>query len=218
MGWLSCLTAPHTLALETRSMGQTAEYRGLCVDMVATKPGQVMVTTSHDAEKWNHLLTTAWNRAPGESAEKLRFKPSAGRGQVFAQVATTDERLAYARIHKGATAPDPTWAMPLGLRATLHIPMDTAGPIDTWFPLLAGKISGLGGPALSKATGQEEMQIHTWRALTNQAEEWTGMVVIQCGTADEIRVLHRLLQGKAIYVNGHSTTARVDAPAVDLAF
>ena len=51
-----------------------------------------------------------------------------------------------------------------------------------------------------------------------QAEEWTGMVVIQCGTADEIRPLHRLLQGKSIYVNNHSATARVDAPAVDLSF
>ena len=72
------------------------------------------------------------------------------------------------------------------------------------------------GIQLSQATAADGLDMHKWRSVHAFDGSWSGRVVVQLASADEIRSLHKLLHGKGIKLQDHCGGITVDSLYLDL--
>ena len=81
---------------------------------------------------------------------------------------------------------------------------------------LFGGVAGSTGVALRRAAGEHGLGFGEWRPLLDAEGGWTGRVLIQAESADQIRRVHAAVHGRRVTVGDFSTTALMDSAHLGL--
>ena len=109
---------------------------------------------------------------------------------------------------------EPRADQPKTLQATIHIPTAITGNFDNWLAKMMSRISTSGSIPLSKTTLENGLGLGEWRTLHDVEGLWMQCVLVQLTNGQELRHLHRLLQGARIAINGHEAALEVSSPLV----
>ena len=214
IGWSSMVNDEYTMLLDVSQAKAGFQYAELCSGMLVVKPKLVLVATTAEDETWKASLTSSWKNDPTCTGEKIRHRPSRKIGTVFAQVQATAAQISNAKARKGHEAVEPRADQPKTLQATIHIPTAITGNFDNWLPKMMSKISTSGSIPLSKTTLENGLGFGEWRTLHDVEGRWMQCVLVQLTNGQELRHLHRLLQGARIAINGHEAALEVSSPLV----
>ena len=60
------------------------------------------------------------------------------------------------------------------------------------------------------------MELGTWKPLLNFEQNWTGKILLQCRTAEELLLIYKTVQNKGVNIQGHMTSIQMHSDYVDL--
>ena len=72
------------------------------------------------------------------------------------------------------------------------------------------------GLPLQQSTSESGLEMHTWKAVMAYDGSWTGRVVVQLASAQEVYKLHDSLHGKGVEIQHHLAGIMVDSEHLDL--
>ena len=216
IGTLSTMASPTAMLLDCMANTTGHVHGHLSWSSLVISPRLVLVETRTDSSTWNADLAAAWNHNPTTSGIKVRFRPSARTRQPFAQVEATAANIAAVRARKGQTQSSPTIRNPPTLQATISLPLATCGQLDQWLPTFMQKVSTANNIPLQMTSSETGLDIHHWKAIMAFDGSWTGKVLVQLATAQEVHQLHASIHGKGIEVHHHLAAIAVDSNHLDL--
>ncbi len=77
-------------------------------------------------------------------------------------------------------------------------------------------ISTVSTVPLTHHSASEGLAMGAWKAIPNFEGGWSGKVVVQCNTKDELRLIYRAIQDKGISVQGHNTSLSLQSNFLNL--
>ena len=179
-------------------------------------PRLMLIETRTDEETWNSSLTAAWQHNPTTAGIKVRYRPSLQMKTPFAQVAATASNIAAVRARKGHAPSSPTLRSPQTLQVTITMPLGTCGPLEQWLPAFMQKASSTNNLPLQKTTAESGLDVHKWKEILAYDGSWTGKVLVQLVTPEEVHKLHSSLHGQGIQIQHHLAGISVDSDHLDL--
>jgi hypothetical protein len=189
----------------------------LCDNCILISPRLAIITTTTGLTTWTQQITQTWQSDPNHCALMLRLRDSTqARNRKLAEVAATKEQISAARARKGHQEVDPNPAKPLTLRATLDLPTGTDANSEVWLPDLMNHLSSTTHINLKQQLTDDGMGLGTWKPLYNFEQNWTGKVLIQCRTAEELHKIHRAAQNQGVCIQGHRTSIHMHSDYIDL--
>jgi len=114
----------------------------------------------------------------------------------IAEVTATKEELSAARARKGHQEVSPNQAKPLTLRATLDSPMGTDANSITWLAHMMDHLAHNTSVPLRQHLSDEGMDLGTCKPLYNFEQNWTGKILIQYRTAEELKRIYNAVQNQ----------------------
>ena len=215
VGWTSLTSEQDSMLLEVPCASAGQAHAHLCREMLAISPKLLLVRTLEDAEVWQASLTKSWRQDPNKSGVRLRFRANR-EGSTFAQAEATPAQITAARARKGHASLDISPSNPKTLQATIHMPINTTGPLESWIQSLLAKFASENHVALKRSTLSEGLGVREWKPLFDAEGKWMYKVLVQLGDEHELRLLHRSLQGKRMALGGHEGLLEVTSDYVDL--
>ena len=216
VGVNTSMSSPTAMLLDCISCSAGHTHGHLSWSSLVISPRLILVETRSAADTWHTNFTAAWNQDPMSSGLKLRYRPSAHIKTPFAQVAATAASIATVRARRGITSTHPTIRNPPTLQATISMSLTTTGMLSQWLPEFMHTVGTTNNLPLQKATTESGLGIHTWRAVMGYDGQWTGKIVVQLASVEEIRRVHSSLHGQGIEIQQHSACINVDSQHVDL--
>lgn len=217
IGLQSTISNPAAHLLDVTSPIGAHLVSHLCDNCILISPRLAIITTTASLPTWTQQLTQTWQSDPNHCALTLRMRDSThARNRKLADVAATKEQLSAARARKGHQEVTPNLAKPLTLRATLDLPIGTDANSELWLPDLMNHLSSTTHINLKQQLSDDGMDLGTWKPLYNFEQNWTGKVLIQCRTAEELHGIHRAVQNHGVCIQGHRTSIHMHSDYVDL--
>ena len=180
-------------------------------------PQLLLIETRVDMRTWNDSLTATWKTDPANSGIKVRYRPSSQIRRAFAHIEATAADIAAVRARKGRVGSNPSIQDPPTLQATISIPLGTCGPLEQWLPAFMEQVAAANNIPLQRSTTEHGLDIHKWRPIMTYHGNWTGKVVIQLASQQEVGQLHASIHGKGVEVQKHLAGITVDSLHIDLA-
>ncbi len=217
VGLQTAITSPTSKILEITSPLATYHLGHLSHSCILLSNRMAVVDTLTSKEVWAERLTKLWEADPTVAAIRLRLRESdPSRSKKFAEVQATPEQISAARARKGHAQVEPDNSKPVTLRATLHIPLSIEGHVDTWAPQLMRNLSQLSGVQLKRHEGEQGLEWGTWNPILNFEGQWTGKILIQCQSKQDILQLHRQVCNKGVNIQGHCAAVEMSTEYFDL--
>ena len=213
VGHIGSVSSETAMLLDCPSPEAAHTHGGLCWSMIVLSPKLVLLETRTGAETWPSDMTMAWSQDPRTAGEKVRCRTSQNPRATFAQVAATSDQLAAARTRR---SDPPSLGDPTTLRASISLQVGTTGPISQWLPAFMSKTSEVCGLRLSMAGDDGGIDIGQWRAVVDYEGCWTGRVLVQLQSVNEVLTLRRQLHGQGVRIQHHVAGIEVDSLHVDL--
>ena len=189
----------------------------LCDNCILISPRLAILTTTTSIPTWTQLLTESWQNDPNHCALTLRMRRSTNaRNKKLAEVTATKDQLSAARARRSHQEIIPNSAKPLTLRATLDLPVGTDANSTTWLPHMMDYLSQTTQVPLSQHLADEGMELGTWKILYNFEHNWTGKILIQCHTAEELLQIYKAVQNQGVVIQGHTTSIHMHSDYIDL--
>ena len=216
VGTLSTMSSPTAMLLDCMAAAAGHEHGDLSWSSLVISPRLILIETRANTESWNSCLMAAWQRNPTTAGIKIRYRPSLHIKTPFAQVAATASSIAAVRARKGHAPSNPTLRTPQTLRATLSMPLGTCGPLEQWLPAFMQKVASINNIPLQKTAAESGLDVYKWREILAYDGSWTGKVLVQLATSDEVHKLHASLHGQSIEIQHHQAAISVDSDHLDL--
>ena len=102
------------------------------------------------------------------------------------------------------------------MQATIAMQLGTCGPMDQWLPPFMLKVATTNNLPLQRSTADTGLDIHHWKPIMAYDGSWSGKVLIQLGSLQELHLLHESLHGKGIEIQQHMAGITVDSLHADL--
>ena len=180
-------------------------------------PRLAVVDTSRGHTEWSEQMTEIWHADPTKSALTLQLRNSdPARSKKFAEVRATKEQISAARARKGHQEVNVDTSRPETLRVTLDLPVPVEAQLDTWLADFMRLVSTRSQVNLAHQTTQDGMELGTWQAIHNFEGGWTGKVLIQCTSKEELYRIHHAVHNRGVTIQGHATAVNVHSNYVDL--
>ena len=216
VGSSTTMVSPTALLLDCSSPQAAFQHVRLSWSCIVISSKLVLVETRTDADTWNRDLTAHWVSNSASACEKLRYRPSTRMRTAFAQIGATALQIATAKARQGIETTGSGSNDPCVCQATIGISLGTTGPILQWLPVFMQKVCQATGLQLAQATSSEGLDMLQWRSVHAFDGSWSGRVIVQLASAEEVRSLHRWLHGKGIRVQDHCGGITVDSLHLDL--
>ena len=216
IGVLSTMSSPTAMLVDVMSAAAGFTHAELSWSSLVISPRLLLVETRSDSTTWSTSLTAAWNNDTSTAGIKIRYRPSSNLKPTFAQVAASPADIAAARARKNQTPCRPSLQNPLTLQATIAIPVGTSGLLDQWLPTFMQKVATTNNLPLQPSTTESGLDVHKWRAVRAYDGSWTGKVVVQLASVQELRQMHKNMHGHAIEIQQHVAGISVESAHVDL--
>ncbi len=215
-GWADLVQFPAAMILEVTCISAVVLYTGLIVEAVVLGPMAALIRTTSDEECWATQLTRSWTQNPTFTGERVRHRPSKKIRAPFAQIRASAAQIAGAKARKGHDFQAPTRANPKSLQATIHIPLSTTGPVETWLPLLMDQVASKSFIKLSPAGGSHGTDYSQWRPLFDAEGFWSQQVLIQFESEADLRRTHRAISGHRVTVGNIEAAVEMQSDFVNL--
>ena len=216
IGLQSTMASPTAMLVDVMSPTAGYTHASLSWSTLVLSPRLLLVETRSDASTWSTSLTTAWQLNPATSGIKIRYRPSANTPPLFAQVQATAADIASVKARKSHTFTKPSMDKPPTLQATISMPLGTCGPSEQWLPMFMERVANNNNLPLQPSTSDSGLDVHRWKAVTSYEGTWTGKVIVQLATIEELHHMHRTLHGQGIEIQHHLAGIYVDSDHVDL--
>ena len=211
VGLLNTMASPTAMLLDCMATAAGHLHAELCWSSLVISPRLILIESRTDAQTWNASLSSAWNVNPNEAGIKVRYRPSSGIKKAFAHVDATATDIAAVRARKAHANSGPSPQDPPTLQATISMPLGTCGPLEQWLPVFMANVASTNGLPLERSRAEAGLDIHKWRAIMGYDGSWTGKVIIQLATLQELQNLHTFLHGQGIEIQHHLTSISVDS-------
>ena len=216
IGVLTTMSSPTAMLVDVMTASAGFTHAELSWSTIVISPRLLLVETRSDSNVWSSSFTTAWQHDPMTAGIKIRYRPSTSTKTTFAQVETTAADIAAVRARKAHTPSRPTLQNPPTLQATISIPVHTCGLLQQWLPTFMQRVATTNNLPLQASTTNSGLDIHKWRAIMAYDGAWTGKVIVQLATIQELRQLHKTLHGQGIDIQQHTAGIFVESDHVDL--
>ena len=217
IGLQSTISNPAAYMLDITSPAGAHLISHLCDNCILISPRLAIVTTTTSIPTWTQLLTESWQNDPNHCALVLRMRDSTNsRNKKLAEVAATKDQLSASRARKGHHEITPNSAKPLTLRATLDLPVGTDANSTTWLPHMMDHLAQTTQVPLRQHLADQGMELGTWKIMYNFEHTWTGKILIQCQTADELQQIYKIVQNQGVVIQGHTTSIHMHSDYIDL--
>ena len=90
------------------------------------------------------------------------------------------------------------------------------GPLEQWLPAFMQNVAIANNLPLQRSTTATGLDVHKWKAVMAYSGAWTGKVIVQLATQEELHRLHASLRGKGVEIQQHLAGISVDSLHVDL--
>ena len=210
------MSSPTALLLDCMSAAAGHVHGCLSWSSLVISPRLLLVETRTDNITWCSNLTAAWQHDPTTAGLKLRFRPSSLTKQPFAQVQATAAKIAAVRARKGHAPTNPSMRNPSTLQATITMPLATCGPIQQWLPAFMQKVATVNTLPLQETTTESGLDVHKWKPIVAYDGSWSGKVLVQLASAEQVRRLHTAIHGQGVEVQHHLAGITVDSTHLDL--
>ena len=216
VGHSGTMSSPTTMLLECASVEAGHIHGQLCWSILVISTRLLIIETRTDATTWQKELTKAWYQDPGTAGLKLRYWPSLLLKRPFAQVEATTSQIAAAKARHGHAATTPTPRDPRTLQASISISLSTCGPLMEWLPQFMQTVRVATNLPLQVSTAESGLDIHKWKPIMDFEGGWTGRILVQLATEQEVQQLHGLVHGKGLQVQRHMGDIEVESLHLDL--
>ena len=217
IGLQSTITNPTARMLDITSPTGAYLVSHLCDNIILITPRLAIITTPSTSAAWTQLMTHCWHNDPTHCALTLRLRESTNaRNKKLAEVTATKEQMSAARARKGHQEIPPNPDKPLTLRATLDFPSNTDANSTSWPPHMMAHLSTTTRIPMQQHLPENGMELGTWKPLLNFEQNWTGKILLQCRTAEELLLIYKTVQNKGVNIQGHMTSIQMHSDYVDL--
>ncbi len=217
VGWQASMAERGAKLVETNSSQAALHFQPLCESVLILSPRLLLVISTEAPGRWKDHLGEVWRKDPANGAISIRLRASESSGNsLLAQIPATKAQIAACRARRGKGQVQPDEARPETLRVSLSVPLGTVGPSHLWLPEFMNKVAGNIGIPLAQAGGPEGLSTHEWRAQETLHGTWSGQVVIQLASTEELLSLNSSLHGKGIDIQGQSAALGIDSKYIDL--
>ncbi|CAK0822989.1 unnamed protein product [Prorocentrum cordatum] len=173
--------------------------------------------TSRSHADWSEQMTQLWHSDPTRAALTLQLRDSdPARSKKIAEVQATKEQLSASRARKGHREVEVDTSRPETLRVTLDLPVPVEAQLDMWLADFMRHVCTRSHVNLARQTTQDGMELGTWQVINNFEGGWTGKVLIQCTSKEELYRVHHAVHNRGINIQGHATSVNVHSNYVDL--
>lgn len=215
VGHLGTLSSPQARLVDVNSAHAGYTTGSLCSSSLVVSSKLLLVETNQTAEAWSELMTETWTRDPIRTAEKIRRRPSDERPGVIAQIRATASQITAAK-NKALHAQGPDTTRPDSLRVTLELPIGVTGPLTSWMPHFMKLIGDTCQLGLKEATDEDALDWGQWRAIPNFEGGWSGKVIIQLQSKQEMEKLQGGIHGKGARILGHVASIGLSSDHADM--
>lgn len=217
IGRQATIADPTAHILDITSPSGAFRFSNLYDDCILVSPRLAIVSTSASPGAWSQQMTHSWEQDPNKCALLLRHRGSnAIRDKRIAEVAATKEQISAARARKGHHEVTPSADKPLTLRATIELPVQVDAGCHTWLPHMMAHIAHLTGTTLHQHLGEAGLEMGTWKAVHNFEGHWTGRVLLQCRSANDLITFYKAIHNKGINIQGHMSAVSLHSDYIDL--
>jgi hypothetical protein len=131
-------------------------------------------------------------------------------------VHATKEQMVKTKNRGGHKDIQPDSSKPETLRAILTTKLDVDGGIDRWLPGFMQQLGFNSGVAIKQASGDGSLLWNEWKPLLSFEGGWTGSIVIQTSSKQELLALQRAAQTTMLEIQGHVCAATIGSEWCDL--
>ena len=211
VGLLTTMASPTAMLLDCMATAAGHLHGELSWSSLVISPRLILVDTRTDAQTWNASLSSAWHANPSGAGIKVRYRPSSAIKKAFAHVDATAADIAAIRARQGRANNGPSPQDPPTLQATISMPLGTCGPLEQWLPAFMANVASTSGLPLERTRQEAGLDIHRWRAVMGYDGSWTGKVIVQLATLQEMQNVHSFLHGHGIEIQQHLSSISVDS-------
>jgi hypothetical protein len=217
VGQQALLTNHTTKLVELEQPAALLETQHLWKGAVIVTPRIAIVESDASAALWGEALTAAWTRDPENAPTRICYREShAVKSKTYAMVHATKEQMVKTKNRGGHKDIQPDSSKPETLRAILTTKLDVDGGIDRWLPGFMQQLGFNSGVAIKQASGDGSLLWNEWKPLLSFEGGWTGSIVIQTSSKQELLALQRAAQTTMLEIQGHVCAATIGSEWCDL--
>ncbi len=192
-------------------------FTSLFSGALVVSPAVVMIETNASQQQWVKGLTDQWMIDPSLCAEQIRYRPSEGTTTPFAKVQATSHQMATARAKKVHGEACGAKDNPSTLRVEVKIPVGLHANWNVWINTFMTQVESRTNLTLTRVLDEDKrIEGHEWRPILNFREDWTGRVLIQLKSADEVKALYKRVHGLGVSIEEHHCATEVCSKYIDL--
>jgi hypothetical protein len=207
----------HTKLLDIPSPQAIAKVLHLTKGVIIISPKLAIVDTGANADQWRMALTQAWKDDPTNAPSRIRYRPShPNKQKCFATIAATQEQIQATKARGQHNEIAPNKSNPETLRVNITANVDATGNLEEWLPKLISEISTRSNIPLQPQVDPDGLNWHSWKPLFNFEGSWTGNVIVQLESKEEMTNLAKAIKGTTLNIHGHTTPLRISSPFVDM--
>ena len=98
----------------------------------------------------------------------------------------------------------------------MKIPLGCTGPLEQWMPKVMERIAAIGLVPLTPTLAADGLGVREWRPIFDADGTWLQKILVQCADEQELRRLHRTVQGSRISFGGHEAAIELESLYVNL--
>ena len=194
-----------------------AKVLHLTKGVIIISPKLAIVDTGANADQWRMALTQAWKDDPTNAPSRIRYRPShPNKQKCFATIAATQEQIQATKAREQHNEIAPNKSNPETLRVNITANVDATGNLEEWLPKLISEISTRSNIPLQPQVDPDGLNWHSWKPLFNFEGSWTGNVIVQLESKEEMTNLAKAIKGTTLNIHGHTTALRISSPFVDM--